>query len=132
MAADLPLSQARSRCSRAGKAQNEQKSKSFVRGLEMSCRIDRAGGGGDIVVLCISGRITTQDAETLRNVIEVEGRAVAIDLKNVDLVDREAVKFLARRELNGTVLRNCPRYVREWVTREQAGMMETNGDIEDA
>jgi hypothetical protein len=95
----------------------------------MSCRIDRVVGGDDTVVLCISGRITKQDVDTIRNVIEDEASAVALDLKNVDLVDRDSVKFLAQRELNGTVVRNCPPYIREWVTRERT---ETSGDIEDA
>jgi len=113
----------------AAEGTNEQKSKSFVHGLKMSCRIDRVVGGDGIVVLFISGRITKEDVETLRNVIEDDASAVAIDLQNVDLVDREAVKFLARRELNGTELRNCPPYIREWVTRERT---ETSGDIEDA
>jgi hypothetical protein len=98
----------------------------------MSCRIDRVAGGDGIVVLCVSGRITKQDLDTLRNVIEAEAIGVAIDLKNVDLVDREAVEFLAQRELNGTALRNCSPYIREWVTRERTEMMETPGDIEDA
>jgi hypothetical protein len=93
----------------------------------MSCRIDREVGG-DIVVLCVSGRITKQDVDTLRNAIADEASAVAMDLKNVDLIDREAVKFLAQREIDGTALRNCPPYIREWVTRELAG----KEDIEDA
>jgi hypothetical protein len=70
--------------------------------------------------------------DTLRNVIEDETSAIAMDLENVDLVDREAVKFLAQREINGTVLRNCSPYIREWVTRARTEMMETNGDIDDA
>jgi hypothetical protein len=105
----------------------------------VSCRIDRVAGG-DSIALCISGRITNQDLDTLRNVMDAEASAVPIDLENVDLIDREVVKFLAQRELNGTVLRNCSAYVREWVTRERA---ETHGrpleqglegreDIEDA
>jgi hypothetical protein len=98
----------------------------------MTWRIDRVVGGDDIVALCISGRITRQDVDTLRNAIEEEPGAVAVDLKNVVLVDQEAVKFLAQRELNGTVIRNCPPYIREWVTRERAEMRETRGDIEDA
>jgi hypothetical protein len=98
----------------------------------MSCRIDRVVSGDDIVVLCISGRITEQYLDTLRNVIEQEASAVAIDLKNVVLIDREAVKFLAQRELNGTAIRRCPPYIREWVTRERAETMEAIGDIEDA
>jgi hypothetical protein len=83
----------------------------------MSCRIDRRVIGEDLVVLCISGRITGQHVEMLRDVLEEEGDA-AIDLKNVSLVDREAVKLLALSEANGTELRNCPLYIREWVTRE--------------
>ncbi len=98
----------------------------------MSCRIDRVVSGDDIVVLCISGRITEQDLDTLRNVIEQEASAVVIDLKNVVLIDREAVNFLAQRELNGTVLRNCPPYIREWVTKDRAEMIETSRNIEDA
>ena len=98
----------------------------------MTWRIDRVVDGDDIVALCISGRITKQDVGALRNVIEGEAGAVAIDLKNVVLVDREAVRFFAQRELNGNVLRNCPPYIREWATREQAESMETSGDMEDA
>jgi hypothetical protein len=98
----------------------------------MTWRMDRVVDGDEIVALCISGRITNQDVDTLRNAIEEEASAVAIDLKNVVLVDREAVKFLARRELNGNALRNCPPYIREWVTRERTEIMEISGDIEDA
>jgi len=123
---------ARRRNGRARKAQNEPKSKSVVRALKVSCRIDRVVGADDIAVLCISGRITRQEVDTLRNVIEAEASGVAIDLENVDLVDREVVKFLAQRELDGTVLRNCSPYIREWVTKERTEMMEKSGDIEDA
>jgi hypothetical protein len=98
----------------------------------MTWRIDRVVDGDDIVALCISGRITKHDLDTLRNAIEEEASAFAVDLRNVVLVDREAVKFLAQRELNGTVLRNCPPYIRDWVTRERADMTETNGDFDDA
>lgn len=95
----------------------------------MSYRIDRVVAADDIVVLRISGRITRQEVDTLRNVIEAEASGVAIDLENVDLVDREVVKFLAQRELDGTVLRNCSPYIREWVTKERTEMMEKSGDI---
>jgi citrate lyase gamma subunit len=98
----------------------------------MSCRIDRVVGGDDVVVLYISGRISKQNVDTIRKVIEDEASVVAIDLKNVDLVDREAVTFLAQREVSGAALRNCPPYIREWVTRERAEMMETSEDIEDS
>ena len=98
----------------------------------MTWRIDRVVGSDDVVALCISGRITKQEVDTLRNAIETEASAVAIDLKHVVLVDQEAVKFFAHRERNGTVLRNCPPYIREWVTRERAEMMRASGVLDDA
>lgn len=101
-------------------------------GLKMTWRIDREVVGDDIVALCISGRITKQNVDALRSAIEDEAKAVAIDLRNVVLVDRDAVEFLAQTELDGTELRNCPPYIREWVTRERAESKETGGDIADA
>src|SRR5271154_3976855 len=86
----------------------------------MSCRIDRAVNDDNRVVLLVSGRITGEHVDMLRGVLEQESGGVAIDLENVLLVDREAVKFFALREANGTELRNCPPYIREWVTRERA------------
>jgi hypothetical protein len=86
----------------------------------MSCRIDRRVSAENLVVLFISGRITGEHVGMLRGVLEQEFGGFAIDLKNVLLVDREAVRLLALREANGTELRNCPPYIREWVTREGA------------
>ena len=85
----------------------------------MTCRIDRLLIGEERVLLSISGRITGQSVDVLRGLLEQERSAVAIDLKDVLLVDREAVKLLALRESDGAELRNCPAYIREWVTRER-------------
>jgi predicted metal-binding protein len=90
----------------------------------MSCRIDRVVSNDNRVVLLVSGRIAGEHVDTLRGAVEQESGGVAIDLKNVLLVDREAVKLFALCEANGTELRNCPPYVREWVRRETA---ETHG-----
>ena len=88
----------------------------------MSCRIDRIVGGDNLIVLCISGNLSGEHVDTLRNLLRQEVGALAIDLKNVSLVDREAVQLLAVTEYKGTELRNCPTYVREWVARERADM----------
>ena len=85
----------------------------------MSCRIDRVVSAKNLVVLFVSGRITGEHVDMLRGVLEQESGGFVIDLKNVLLVDREAVKLLALSEGNGTELRNCPPYIREWVTRER-------------
>ena len=90
----------------------------------MSCRIDRVVNAENLVALFISGRLTGEHVEMLRGVLEQESGGFAIDLKNVLLADREAVRLLALSEANGTELRNCPPYIREWVTRERA---ETRG-----
>jgi hypothetical protein len=96
----------------------------------MTCRIERFVIEEDHVILCISGRIREQDVDTLRACLEEERGAVAIDLKEVLLVDREAVKLLAVRESNGAELRNCPAYIREWVTRERATMNASEQEAE--
>lgn len=83
----------------------------------MTCRIDRVSLEQG-VVLRISGRIAAEDLDVVRAALE-ESRVVAIDLAEIELLDRNAVKLLAINEANGIELRNCPAYIREWVTRER-------------
>ena len=85
----------------------------------MCCRIDRISTQENVVVLAITGRIREEHVETLRGLLEQEAVPPVLDLQNVMLIDREAVKFLALIEARGCALRNCPPYVREWVTRER-------------
>jgi anti-anti-sigma regulatory factor len=85
----------------------------------MAYRIDRVVVGEQNVILRISGRIRAEDVNMFRASLEQEKTAVAIDLKDVLLVDREAVKLLALHESNGAEIRNCPLYIREWITRER-------------
>jgi anti-anti-sigma regulatory factor len=86
----------------------------------MICRIDRVVDGDNLIVLRISGKLTGEHVATLQSVLRAEAGPVAIDLKEVSLVDCEAVQLLALAEYNQTELRNCPAYIREWVTREKA------------
>src|SRR5437868_3757199 len=86
----------------------------------MTCRIDRRVVGESRAILCISGRITEEGGNTLRDLLEKEEGVVIIDLKDVLIVDRETIKLLAVCESNGVELKNCPGYIREWVTRELA------------
>ena len=46
-----------------------------------------------------------------------ETDAVVLDLEEVTLVDREAVKFLATLDSRGVGLRNCPGFIREWMRK---------------
>ena len=70
------------------------------------------------VVLRISGRIAGEDLDVLRTAL-AEGSVVALDLTEVELADRDAVRLLARTERDGVALRHCPAYIREWMTRER-------------
>jgi len=97
----------------------------------MSCRIDRVVIEENLVILRISGWIAADYVSMLRALLEQERGRVAIDLKDVLLVDRDAVKLLALRESNGDELRNCSPYIREWVTRERTDM-NALGEVKEA
>ena len=49
-------------------------------------------------------------------------RVIAIELSEVELVDRDAVKLLAQAEAEAIELRSCPAYIREWVTNERTSI----------
>jgi len=50
---------------------------------------------------------------------EAKSIRMILDLRNLSLVDQDAVKFLDRCESEGVVLKNCPAYIREWITRRR-------------
>ena len=57
------------------------------------------------------------ELERLFNV-ETNGRRIVLDLEDLNLVDREAVIFLAKCEPD-VQIKNCPPYIREWIRRER-------------
>jgi anti-anti-sigma regulatory factor len=88
----------------------------------MTCKIDRHVTREDPVVLRICGRITGENVNTLRSLLEKENGTFTIDLEDVRLVDDEAVRLLAIHESNGARIDHCPLYIREWITREREAM----------
>jgi anti-anti-sigma regulatory factor len=82
-------------------------------------KIQRKANGD--VVLTLSGSLDADNISDLSALLAAEpvGRALVLDLKDVVLVNRDAVRFLRAREREGVGLRNCPPYVREWIAREQ-------------
>ena len=82
-------------------------------------RIQRSSDRG--IVLSLSGRIEIEDVAELQRLLNLEtaGQDIALDLQEVTLVDRDAVKFLARCEAKSIRLENCPAYVREWMAAER-------------
>ena|SRR5258707_13095999 len=70
----------------------------------------------------LSGRMDAENLGELKKVIESEAkrRRIVLDLRDLTLVDRDAVTFLERSETNSIKLENCPAYIREWIERERA------------
>ncbi len=85
----------------------------------MTLRIERSAKG-EVMVFSLSGRIRAEGLAELQRLFEVEGqdRCIVLDLKEVKLVDRDSVRFLACCEANGIQLENCPAYIREWIVTE--------------
>ena len=86
----------------------------------MTCRINRRAIGEECVLLRVSGWITGENVDTLRCLLEQEkSSALILDLRDVRLVDSEAVKLLASYESKGARIDNCPLYIRERIRRER-------------
>ena len=83
-------------------------------------RIQRSAEG-ECVVFTLSGRIQGEDAAEVQRLcaLEAKEQRITLDLHEVKLVDREAVRFLARCEAAGITLVHCPAYIREWIEREK-------------
>jgi anti-anti-sigma regulatory factor len=81
-------------------------------------KITRTANGEVVFKLC--GRMEAEDVGELEKLCSAEGsgRRVVLDLKDLTLVDQEAVSFLSRAEADSILLRNCPAYIREWITGE--------------
>jgi hypothetical protein len=81
-------------------------------------RIDRSANGQ--IVFTLSGRIEAEDIKQLQQLFnsEAPGEELVLNLKDVTLVNQEAITFLARSEADGVTLENCPAYIRQWI--EQA------------
>jgi hypothetical protein len=50
---------------------------------------------------------------------ESKGRRIVLDLKDLTLVDRDAIRYLENCETDGIKIENCPSYIREWIGRER-------------
>jgi hypothetical protein len=74
--------------------------------------------GNDRALFTLSGRIeTTEDIKQLQQLLDAEtsGQPLILDLRDVTLVNQDAVEFLCRCEADGIKLENCPLHVRRWV-----------------
>jgi ABC-type transporter Mla MlaB component len=75
----------------------------------------------DYATFTLFGQIDGKELPELRRLLAAEEQKyLVLDLKEVKLIDREALGFLAHCEENGIMVENCPAYIREWILREGA------------
>jgi predicted metal-binding protein len=60
-----------------------------------------------------------EEVAELKALFAMDHRSIVLDLRDLRLADRDAVKFLRDCEADGMKLENCPAYVREWMERER-------------
>jgi anti-anti-sigma regulatory factor len=84
-------------------------------------RIQRSENGE--VVFTLSGQMDEEPIAELETLInsEANGRRIVLDLKDLTLVNENAISFLERCEANSITLENCPPYIREWIKRQRRG-----------
>ena len=95
----------------------------------MTLRID-ISDERERVVLTLTGRIQADQIAELQRLLkrQVTDHKLVVDLREVNLVDRDAVRFLAGIEKQGARLRNCSAFIREWISRERSGMRHTEDE----
>jgi predicted metal-binding protein len=84
----------------------------------MTLRIERSARQG-FTVFALSGRMEAEQVAELKELFDCDYRNIILDLRDVRLADRDAVKFLRVCEVDGMKLENCPAYIREWMDREK-------------
>ena len=93
----------------------------------MTYRISRSRSP-EGTVFGLSGEMDREHAERLEDLLAGEANgSVLLDLKEVTLVVREAVRFLASAEARGIQIVNCPDYVRSWIAAERVVPSESEG-----
>jgi hypothetical protein len=73
------------------------------------------------VTLRMSGHLEAKHLVEIQNALADEkmDANVVLDLSEVTLIAREAVKFLARFEVDRIDLQKCPAYIRNWIAQER-------------
>jgi anti-anti-sigma regulatory factor len=95
----------------------------------MTLRILRSDNDSE-VVFTLSGRIQADQLPELEALLKSasEEHKVVLDLQQVKLVDRDAVRFLSQIEQTSATLRNCSAFIRQWISHERNGSDATENE----
>src|SRR5260370_9096513 len=113
--------QARSRDRRAAR----------VGGMTMF-RMTESSSPAGCMILALEGRVGADALPEITRQIKNgkhNRRQVALDLGEVTLLDRAAVRFLAGQLRHGVELMNCPVYLKHWISREAGRAFNTVRDV---
>jgi hypothetical protein len=93
------------------------KGKEFSGEMVKVLKITRTANGE----VTVSGRLYAENLDELKTIVnsEANSRRIVLDLKDLILVDQDAVSFLEHCEGDNVTLRNCPAYIREWIMAER-------------
>ena len=83
----------------------------------MTLRIERSARQ-EFTLFTLSGRMEAEHVAELKELFDCDYRNVILDLQDLRLANRDAVRFLRACEADGMKLKNCPAYVRRWIDRE--------------
>ena len=86
----------------------------------MTLRIEKESDRHKTIIR-LSGRLQSEHLDELGIRINGEQSHITLDLEGVTLVDIEVVRFLNACEKRGVELLHCSPYIREWMSRENAG-----------
>jgi len=97
----------------------------------MTLRID-ISDERERVIFTLTGRMQAEHVSELQTLVHSEhpDHGLVLDLTEVKLVDRDAVRFLAQIETQGARLRNCSAFIREWISRERIEMKRAEAEHE--
>ena len=86
--------------------------------IPMTLRIERSERQG-FRMFTLIGRMEADHVAELIELFDCDYQNIILDLGEVRLADRGAVRFLKACEAYGMKIENCPAYVREWIAREK-------------
>jgi len=95
----------------------------------MTLRIQRSDND-PWVIFTLSGRIQADQLPELEALLNSEApeHKLVLDLDQVKLADRDAVRFLAQVEQTFVTLRNCPAFIRQWISRERSALRDAGNE----
>ena len=86
----------------------------------MTLRIEGASDEYGTTIRLV-GRMQAEHLDEVKAQIKQGGSRIALDLKEVHLVDVEVIRFLGTCQAAGIQLVHCPPYISEWINQEQGG-----------